>query len=761
MTWIPTLLPWQWWLLGAIPLGIILLYFLKLRREPVEVPSTFLWARTIEDLHVNSLIQRLRKNLLLFLQLLAVLLAALALLRPGSQGETTGQGRSVYLLDTSASMGATDVQGYENRFEQARELIKERINAMSDTDEAMLVSFSDRPAVLQSFTSDRGRLRDALSCATLTSRPTDVMGALKAADGLANPRRTSEAGDAQDVQVADAMPADLLIFSDGGFQTASQRALKVGEEVNLAILSRWMLDVGYQPSQAVKLRSEFKHSEDELEVFPPTGIALDQPARIRFSGDTVASIQSYDPETGAALKNLNELTLPALDMIEDPISKFNLGNLIPQYVAIGSDGVNNLGIIAFSAERNFDRPTEVQAFATVVNMGSQPAAAVGSLYVGDAFYEASTIELQPGEQVGLSFVFESETAASLRLKLEDDNNSEWKDDLALDNIAYAGLTPLRTVSVLVVTPGNKPLQVALETDSAAKICVHEFLPPSFMETEDYRKRAAAGVDDLIIYDRCTPQEMPPTNTFFIGALPAEGWSWDSEPQPMVLIDFDRTHPIMRYVELYSLLIVSGRGVKGPAGSADLVGSDIGTAMAIAPRDGYQDLVLGFEIVSSSADGVPEINTNWYAERAWPVFMFNVLRYLAGAAEASGAPSFRPGETVRLRVESALSDVEISRVGDEGEKYTTGPSGIVEFVNTDRTGNYRVEAEERLADLFAVNLFDRRESDISAAPTVDLGYEEVGATVAGIERRNEYWRWLLMAMLGLLAAEWWIYSRRVA
>jgi hypothetical protein len=755
------LLPWQWWLLGAIPLGIILLYFLKLRREPVEVPSTFLWARTIEDLHVNSLIQRLRKNLLLFLQLLAVLLAALALLRPGSQGETSGQGRSVFLLDTSASMGATDVEGFANRFEKARELIKERINAMSDTDEAMLVSFSDRPAVLQSFTADRGRLRDALSRAQLTSRPTDVMGALKAADGLANPRRTSEAGDAQDVQVADAMPADLLIFSDGGFQTASQRTLQVGEETNLAILSRWMLDVGYQPSQAVRLRSEFQQSDEQLEVFPPTGDALDDPVRIRFSGDTVASIQSYDVESGAAIKNLTELTLPALDLIEDPISKFNLGYLSPKYVAIGSDGVKNLGIIAFSAERNFDRPSEVQAFATVVNMGSQPASAVGSLYVEDAFYEASAIELQPGQQVGLSFVFESDTAASLELKLEGEDNSEWKDDLALDNVAYAGLTPLRTVSVLVVTPGNKPLKVALETESAGKICVHEFVPPSFMETEDYQQRATAGVDDLIIYDRCTPKEMPPTNTFFIGALPVKGWSWDSEPQPMVLIDFDRTHPIMRYVELYSLLIVSGRGLKGPNGTADLVGSDIGTALAIAPRDGYQDLVLGFEIVSTGAEGEPEINTNWYAERAWPVFMFNVLRYLAGAAEASGAPSFRPGETVRLRVESALSDVQISRVGDKGDKYTTGPSGTIEFVNTDQPGNYRVEAEERLADLFAVNLFDRRESDISAAPTVDLGYEEVGATVAGIERRNEYWRWLLMAMLGLLAAEWWIYSKRVA
>ena len=656
MNWIPTL-PTAWWaVLAAVPVGIVLLYFLKLRREPVEVPSTFLWMRTIEDLHVNSLLQRLRRNFLLLLQLLAVALAALALFRPGTEGASTGQGRAVYLLDTSASMQATDIDDGESRFTKAKRLIAERIDAMTDTDTAMLVTFSDRAEVLQAFTSDRRRLRDALSRAEVTNRSTDVLGALRAADGLANPPRTSQAGDINDLQVADAMPADLMLLSDGGFQ---------------------------------------------------------------------------------------------------PVTEFNLGNLIPTYQAIGSDDVTNLAVTAFSAERNVERPGQVQAFATVVNAGTTPASATASLTITNQLIDAAAVDLPPGEQTGLSFTLASDDAVSLKLSLDID------DDLHIDNEAFAALTPLQTVSVLVVTPGNTPLELGLSTPKAAKICRTEFVSPSYLESDAYRQRAVAGLDDLIIYDRCSPPEMPATNTFSIGRLPNDQWSWASEPQPLVLIDVDRTHPLMRYVNLFSLLIFQGRGIKGPDGTNELVGSDQGAVLSIAARGGFQDLVLGFEIIATGPDGDAQTNTNWFAERSWPVFMLNVLRHLAGAAEASGAPSYPPGETVRLRLESALAEVQVERIGGSTQTVKPGPSGVIELVETDQPGNYQVRAEDRLVDLFTINLFDPRESQLAVAKDVELGYEAVEATAASVPQRQEYWRLLLLGMLGLLGLEWWVYSKRVA
>src|SRR5690606_33159826 len=106
MNWLPSFLnPWTALIAaGAVVPALLVLYFLKLRRRELAVSSTLLWKKAIQDLQVNAPFQKLRRNLLLFLQMLLLLLLCLALARP-VVNRTPGAGKiTVILIDRSASM---------------------------------------------------------------------------------------------------------------------------------------------------------------------------------------------------------------------------------------------------------------------------------------------------------------------------------------------------------------------------------------------------------------------------------------------------------------------------------------------------------------------------------------------------------------------------------------------------------------------------------------------------------------------------------
>ncbi len=216
MNFLNTLSLGQWLLLAAIPIAILSLYFLKLRRKPVEVPSTLLWKKALEDIHVNSIWQRLRNNLLLWLQLIVLALVIIACLRPGWQGTRTVGERRIYMIDHSASMGATDLG--EPRLLKAKENVKALISEMAGNDVGMIVAFSDRSEVRHGFTSDKKKLLAAVDGIEITYRTTDVLEALRTVAGLATiAGGTTEGGESD--EASKPTPTAVYLMSDGGFTT--------------------------------------------------------------------------------------------------------------------------------------------------------------------------------------------------------------------------------------------------------------------------------------------------------------------------------------------------------------------------------------------------------------------------------------------------------------------------------------------------------------------------------------------------------------
>src|SRR4029453_9514118 len=95
------------WLLLLFPI-IIFFYLLKLKRREGVVSSVLLWAHLVKDVQANAPFQKLKRNLLLFLQLLTVFFLIVCLARPFVVVRALGGQNTVLILDASASMQSTD-----------------------------------------------------------------------------------------------------------------------------------------------------------------------------------------------------------------------------------------------------------------------------------------------------------------------------------------------------------------------------------------------------------------------------------------------------------------------------------------------------------------------------------------------------------------------------------------------------------------------------------------------------------------------------
>ncbi len=662
---------WQWLILGVIPPLIVLLYFLKLRRQPLEVPSTYLWSKTVEDLHVNSIWQRLRQNLLLFLQLLLIALVMFACLRPGWQGTSLTGDRFVFLIDASASMSATDVG--PTRLDQAKKQIIELIEKMNSGDVAMVISFSNVAKVEQPFTDNRRLLRERVGQITPTNRTSELSEALRAAAGLANPGQTGDPNNPLDTRFAEALPATMYIFSDGGFAE---------------------------------------------------------------------------------------------------VPNFKLGNLIPKYVKVGTDQPENVGIVAFSVGRNPDKPAQQQAFARLENYGPTKKSIEVTMKRDGNLVDATEIELPAAEfktdpatsnvtvfpgAGGVQFDLASLEEGLLKLEITGG------DALKIDDVAYAAINTPRRAKVLVVTPGNDALKLALNTEEANKIAEISMAEPAVLEAKTFESQAASGQYDLIIFDQCAPVKMPQCNTFFIGAMPPDkDWSAGKTQGPPLIIDTDRAHPLLQLVEFGNVTIAEGFPVKPPQGGNVLIDADIGALLAIAPREGFEDAVLGFAIIATDKAGQKQFHTDWYKRLSFPVFLKNVLEYLGGNSGAPALPTVQPGTAMILRPQSPVPTITVETPSQQKADIGREGQGNFVFVNTNELGIYNVTegTAKQASQRFAVNLFSSRESDLHPTEKITLGYEVVPGTNSIERARKEFWKWLLIAGLGVLIFEWYVYNRRV-
>ena len=177
--------------------AVVAMYLLKLRRTETVIPSTLLWQRLAADTEANAPWQKLRRSLLFLVQLLLVAALAVLAARPFVE-RPAGLARDlVLIIDTSASMSATDVQ--PDRLGAAKEAALEALRDLPSGGKVSVIEAGRTARIVASGTSDLGRIRTAIEAIRPSVSRGDLGDALALAQQLA-----VQSGDAQVLVATDA-----------------------------------------------------------------------------------------------------------------------------------------------------------------------------------------------------------------------------------------------------------------------------------------------------------------------------------------------------------------------------------------------------------------------------------------------------------------------------------------------------------------------------------------------------------------------------
>lgn len=690
-------------LLLLLPLLILLLYFLKLKRRPLQVPSTFLWRKSIEDLHVNSLLQWLRQNVLLLLQLLVVvgLLYGTLNLRYHSR---SGHGKHyILLIDNSASMSASDVA--PTRLDWAKQQALQEIDAAGDEDAGMVIEFNDSARPVQTRTSDRELLRRAVRGIQPTERTTNITEALRLAESLANRLHSAEnevsrpevetPGVERKYAEIVGTPTEVHIYSDGRFPDV--------EDFKLGNLKPLFHAAGLPGPKNVRnvAITACNASRDEKD-----------PRKVRV----FVGLKNYCPFAVGARVKMEMLVNGRRDAERDKPFE-DVVSLNP----LAEDTPGN-GEVVFLLE-NLDNAAEVELHVHITDLRDKQGNTV-----------ADHFPLDDRAWLVLGVVRKA------RVLVVTDGNSVLRAFFAKN----AGTQAIARVDFITSADlkGEKYLKPAL--NGAYDLVVFDRCGPA---KEDEMPRANTF---FIGYPPPPWKEKGNADDTHVV---------ESVRQPHVKGWMARHALMNELTALHEIAIDEAFRMKDlPQHTPRLLEAGNDTPLLLTlNRGAFTDLVMTFPLFTR--DG--KWNTDWSVHHtSWPIFLANVLWTLGNVGDAVGEEPVRPGQVRAIWPDAAVDTIQVTPPGGGPHTVRRGHQPAFLWGDTEHVGIYTATWEGGGRRSFAVNLLDPQESNLEPRAALKIGQDKVDA--GGTPGQpHEIWRWVVLGALALLVLEWYIYNRRIS
>ncbi len=401
-----------------------------------------------------------------------------------------------------------------------------------------------------------------------------------------------------------------------------------------------------------------------------------------------------------------------------------------RWTGVGERG-RNIGITSLAVRKASFRAFDYQAFFSVVNFSEGPETFAFAVAVDDRTVAEQSLTLPPKVRRSVVVPFSHDGGGVVRVRLDIG------DDLSTDNVAHAVISPPKPIRVLLVSPGNLFLEKALRTDPGVALEVRT--------PDDYRGGMESA--DVVVLDSVSPARIGAGRFVLVNTappdVPLEILGRVSEP---VILDWDRSHPIMRHVDLDKVMVEEALRVRPLAAGKTLV-ETIGGPVLYALEEPRRKIVFaGFDLFKSDLP----------LRVAFPLILSNILRWLHPAGLDSMTLQREAGQPILLPLEHGVTSATVTTPSGRAVEARV-VRGLASFSETGEAGIYTLTTTRGEARI-AVNLASAEESDLAPRPLPAPARSE-GSAGPKAPVQREIWPLFVFLAAALLLLDGLLYWRR--
>ena len=499
---------------------------------------------------------------------------------------------------------------------------------------------------------------------------------------------------------------------DAARSEAASLVRRLGEGAEIMVI-----EAGVQPHVTAALGRDRDRALSAIRAARPR----DLPQRLPEALRTARALVGIDPRAEIHVFTDGAFVMGQTPEMTDPRIR---------WVGVGRRGYN-VGIVSLSIRKTYYGSFGYQAFVSLVNHSPEAQTFDFALSIDDQMIAEKSLTLEPSVRRSIVLPFAHQGGGTVTAKIGVN------DDLATDNVAYAVIPPPKKIAVTLVSPGNLFLEKVLRTDPTVAL---EVKTP-----EQYQ--GGMGEADVVVLDSSAPPKVGPGRYVFVNTVPPDvTLEVLGRIEAPTVMDWDRSHPVMRHVEFAKVAIQDAMRVRPLAAGRALVEAVGGPLLYALEEPDRKAIFIGFDL----------FKTDFPLRVAFPLILSNTLRWLHPAALDQSSLQLAAGQPILLPVAHGISSATVNTPSGRAVKALI-TRGVVSFTDTDEVGVYTLSTARGDMKL-AVNLGDGDESDITPHP-LPAPPAQVTAASPPVPIQRELWPLFVLVAAVLLALEGVLYWRR--